>query len=203
MGWGGVGWGGVGWGQFQSEASKTNRTLPPATHHIVQQGGHRRDPGRSPRRGPGRGPRRGPKRGPRRGPRRMANFRGSDWPSRTSEAKDTVWSDLATFLSILGSPPGGAPTGAPGGAPGERPQEGPQEGPPDRRYYSCFASKRHPKGDRQIADTVCVLHPKRVGNKTHFCALPILGPTLPRLWRGSAGALPRLWRKPTGTLRQF
>merc|ERR1739836_150142 len=32
--------------------------------------------------------------------------------------------------------------------------------PPDRGFYSCCASRKRPKGDRQIADSIRVVHPE-------------------------------------------
>ena len=71
----------------------------------------------------------------------MANFRGSDWPSKTSEAILTESDQTATFWSILRSPPPGAPKRGPRRDPTRGPKRGPRKGP-------------------QIADTLCVLHQK-------------------------------------------
>ena len=39
-------------------------------------------------------------------------------------------------------------------------QKAPQERPPNRRFYSCCASRRRPKRGRRIADSSAVGHPE-------------------------------------------
>ena len=169
-----MGWGGVGWGQTPKRSVQDEPNIP--TRHPP----HSAAPT-----------------GTTEPPLSDGQFPGSDWPSKTSEAKDTVCDDLDTFLSILGSPPTGAQKtecahharicayfwgAAPGGAPG---------GPP------------------QIADTLCVLHQKGTQRETArsqilsvFCIqkgweikrISVLSPYWEPLWRGAAAALPERCR---------
>ena len=46
-------------------------------------------------------------------------------------------------------------------------QKASKERPPDRRFYSCCASRRRPKRGRRIADSIRVVHPEGI----KFCEI--------------------------------